>query len=73
MRTATEQFAINETILLVHIKKIKTSIVAFELMHTKNTFEYTTLTHLQDDALSVMIGVEKYLLLQLMQNTDMPG
>lgn len=73
MRTATEQFAINETILLAHIKKIKTSIVAFELMHTKNTFEYTTLTHLQDDALSVMIGVEKYLLLQLMQNTDMPG
>lgn len=70
MRTATEQFTINETILLAHIKKIKISIAAFESMHTKNTFEYTTLTHLQDDALSVMIGVEKYLLLQLMQNTD---
>ena len=70
MRTAAEQFAINEAILLTHIKKVKTSIAAFELMHTKNTFEYTTLTHLQDDALSVMVGVEKYLLLQLMQNTD---
>lgn len=71
MRTAKEQFEVNEKILIDQIKHLKTSINYFEAMFKKDKFDYITVVHVQDDALGVYTTIEKYLLLQLMKDTEM--
>lgn len=66
MRTAQEQLEINAYNLAANVKKLKTSINYFEEMLKKKTFDYMTVQNLQDDALTVTLGADKYLLLQLM-------
>lgn len=72
MRTVPRQFEINKNILIANLKKLKTSISYMEEDLKKEKFTYTTCTHLQDDALSIVFSVDKYLLLQMMRDLDDP-
>jgi hypothetical protein len=70
MRTASYQIQINEKNLDITVKHLKTSVNYYEEMRKKGKIDYNTLTHLQDDTLSVFLWVEKYLLLQLMRDGE---
>jgi hypothetical protein len=72
MRTVPRQFEINKSVLLANLKKIKTSIAYIEEDLKDEKFNYNHCTHLQDDALMIVLSMDKYLLLQMMRDLDDP-
>lgn len=73
MRTAQEQIEINAYNLAAQVKKLKTSINYFEdMLKKKDVFDPRIIQNLEDDAITVTLGADKLLLLQLMRDSDSP-
>jgi len=66
MRTVAFQIEVNKNILDNDLNKLRTSINNLQKDHSA----YQSYMHVQDDALKVVLDIEKYLLLQLMRDSD---
>lgn len=70
MRKIETQRVINNNLLESQLKKLQTSLNNYSKAVDKDGPGYLEYTHVQNDALSVVLSIEKVLLLNLMYTSD---
>ena len=72
MRNADTQFKINSEILEENVKKLQTSLNYLKEDFAKGTSNNIHLNHASDDALTLFLSIEKFMLLKMMVSHDDP-